>query len=145
MAAITKLSIVMLGAAAIALGSQRPLPANAINTSQAGQQTPQQTATQPNQTPVLLAQFTCLPGGSELVEFFETDNFQVLICRKAGKLYYHGIERGGDRNGITLPAYYEEGTGYVAENGEYAYIINRSTLSIYQGNTLLQRDRVYDR
>lgn len=136
-----KLSMGTIAATLVALGFQGLLPANAIETSKIQEHT----ATQSNQTPILLAQFTCMPGGSELVEFFETDNFQVLICRKRGELYYHGIERGGDRNGITLPAYYEEDTGYVAENGEYTYIINRSTLSIYQENTLLQRDSVYER
>ena len=40
---------------------------------------------------------------------------------------------------------YEEGSGYVAESGEYAYVINSSTLSIYQGNILLQQDWVYER
>lgn len=136
-----KLAIGGIVATVVGILIQGPLAANVLETSK----TPQHPAEQSNQTPVLLAQFTCMPGGSELVEFFETDNFQVLICRKRGQLYYHGIERGGDKNGITLPAYYEEGSGYVAENGEYAYIVNRSTLSIYQGNTLLQRDQVYRR
>ena len=142
MKTIAKLSTIAIAATTLALGIQGTLPANAvIETTEVREQT----ATQINDTPVLLAQFICMPGGSQLVEFFETENFQVLICIKGGQLYYHGIERGGDRSGITLPAYYEEGSGYVAENGEYAYVIIHSTLSIYQGNILLQQDWVYER
>lgn len=90
----------------------------------------------------LVAQFSCLPGRTDLVEFYKTKNFQVLICEGGRQLYYYGIEKGGDRNSITLPAYYEEGTGYVAENGDYAYIVNSDTLSIYRGSTLLQQEQV---
>ncbi|NER32834.1 MAG: hypothetical protein F6J93_01935 [Oscillatoria sp. SIO1A7] len=141
MTAIAKLSMAAIAAATVALGIQGTLPANAVETSEVREQT----AIQANETPVLLAQFVCLPEGSALVEFFETDNFQVLICEKGGRLYYHGIERGGERSGITLRAYYEEGSGYVAENGEYSYVVNSSTLSIYEGSVLLQQDLVHDR
>ena len=79
-----------IAAANVALGIQGTLRANAVETSEVREQT----ATQANETPVLLAQFTCLPGGSDLVEFFKTDNFQVMICQKGGQLYYYGGSLG---------------------------------------------------
>lgn len=80
-------------------------------------------------------------GGTPLVNFYETDNFWVYIC-EADQLYYYGVEKGSGSS-ITLPVEAEEGTGYVAVNGEYTYIVNGLSLSIYRGNTLLQEDWVY--
>jgi hypothetical protein len=101
-------------------------------------------ATNGNALPLEIAQSSYCPdtaGGTPMVAFYETDNFWVYICAADG-LYYHGIEKGSG-NYVTLPAYTEEGTGYVAVNGDYTYIVNGATLSIYEGSTLLQEDSVY--
>ena len=93
--------------------------------------------------PLQLAQSYCpdSAGGSPLISFYETSGFWIYICSADG-LYYHGIEKGSG-NYITLPAFVEEGTGYVAENGDYTYIVNGVSLSIYEGNTLLQEEFVW--
>ncbi|MCT7993052.1 hypothetical protein [Laspinema olomoucense] len=103
-----------------------------------------ETAELPQQMPVQIAQGRYCPdgaGGTPLVNFYETDNFWVYICEADG-LYYYGVEKGSGSS-ITLPVEVEEGTGYVAVNGEYTYIVNGLSLSIYRGNTLLQEDSVY--
>ena len=94
--------------------------------------------------PVQVAQAYCpdRAGGLPMVDFFETDNFWIYICESDG-LYYHGVGKPDGNNYITLPAYAEEGTGYVAENQGYTYIVNGAALSIYRDGYLIQEDAVY--
>ncbi len=102
------------------------------------------TAEETHPMPVQIAQERYCPdgaGGGPLVDFYETDNFWIYIC-EADQLYYYGVEKGSGSS-ITLPVYVEEGTGYVAVNKEYTYIVNGLSLSIYRGDTLLQEDWVY--
>jgi hypothetical protein len=75
----------------------------------------------------------CRPGSSlDLV--VETKNFYASICSNpSGKYIYTGIDKRNNR-GITLPAYTEEGTGYVAEKGKYSYILTGASLSITRNN-----------
>ncbi len=80
-------------------------------------------------------------GGAPQVAFYETKNFYVYIC-DVDQLYYHGVSKK-DGNFINLPAYAEEGTGYVAENGDYTYIINGASLTVMQGDKVLQEERVF--
>ena len=97
---------------------------------------------------ILITQSFCpdSAGGMPLEDFFETRNFWIYICNNGDDynydLYYHGVEKKNRNNHITLPVYVEEGTGYVAENGNYTYIINGLSLSIYQGRKLLQEEPV---
>lgn len=99
--------------------------------------------THSQEMPLQLAQSYCpdTAGGGPMVDYFETDNFWIYICAADG-LYYHGVSKG-DYSYVTLPVYAEEGTGYVAVNGDYTYIVNGAALSIYEGRTLLQEDSVY--
>ena len=78
-----------------------------------------------------------------LISFFETDNFYIYICGDTyDDMYYHGV--GKDGSDIILEdVYAEEGTGYVAVNGNYTYIVNGAALSIYEGRILIQEDYVY--
>ena len=98
----------------------------------------------PSNMPVQIVQAYCpdRAGGLPMVDFFETKNFWIYICESDG-LYYHGVEKPDGDNYITLPAYAEEGTGYVAVNKEYTYIVNGIELSIYKGENLIQEDPVY--
>ena len=80
--------------------------------------------------------------GLDLVKSFQTNNFRIFIYSKNSKLYYHGVKKRGNRDSIFLPANYQQGVGYVAVNQEYKYIINRFYLSVYQGETLLQKQPV---
>ena len=93
--------------------------------------------------PVLIAQNFCGEQGLKVENYFETENFIIHICYDNNNdLWYYGIEKGPRSSYIVLPAYTEEGTGYVAENGDYTYIVNGAALSIYEGNTLIQEDPV---
>ncbi|NER38618.1 MAG: hypothetical protein F6J93_32475 [Oscillatoria sp. SIO1A7] len=98
----------------------------------------------PSDMPVQVAQAYCpdRSGGLPMVDFFETDNFWIYICQSEG-LYYHGVEKPDGNNYITLPAYAEEGTGYVADNKGYSYIVNGAALSIYRDGYLIQKDAVH--
>ncbi len=80
--------------------------------------------------------------GLDLVKSFHTNSFQIFIYNKKGKLYYCGIKKTDNRDSIFLPANYQQGKGYVAVNKKYKYIINNSHLSIYRGETLLQKQPV---
>ncbi|MBE9040595.1 hypothetical protein IQ235_07330 [Oscillatoriales cyanobacterium LEGE 11467] len=93
--------------------------------------------------PLQLARSFCpdSAGGTPQVAFYETNGFWIYICTVEG-LFYHGIEKGSG-NYVTLPAYVEEGTGYVAVNGNYTYIVNGATLAIYEGRTLIQEEYVW--
>jgi hypothetical protein len=131
--------IALLGAGASLLFA--PAVGAVVETNSARQSSPETH----RQMPLELAQQQYCPdrtGGMPMVDFFETDNFWIYICEADG-LYYHGVEKGPNGGYITIPAYVEEGTGYVAENGIYTYIVNGASLSIYEGNTLLQEDWVY--
>lgn len=64
----------------------------------------------------------------------ETQNFYASICSKtSGTFIYTGIDK---RNGksIILPAYAEEGTGYVADAGKYTYYLTGASLSVTKNN-----------
>ncbi|MGB3691171.1 MAG: hypothetical protein WA865_17070 [Spirulinaceae cyanobacterium] len=80
-------------------------------------------------------------GGGPQVAFYETKNFYIYIC-DIDRLYYHGVSKK-DSSFINLPAYTEEGTGYVAENGDYTYIVNGAALTVMQGNKVLQEENVF--
>lgn len=92
-----------------------------------------------------LAQSNSCPdraGGMSMEAYIETENFWIYICKGSqNQLYYHGVNKE-TYEFITLPAYAEEGTGYVADNGDYTYIVTGLSLGIYRGNRLLQEDSV---
>lgn len=94
--------------------------------------------------PLQLAQNTCPPnaGGGRLVNYFETVNFYVYMCRTSKGLFYTGIDKSNGKGTRPLRAIIEEGTGYVVKTGNITYIVNGASLSIYQGNQLLQEERV---
>lgn len=79
-------------------------------------------------------------GGGVQVDYFETKSFTIYMC-EGGGLKYHGISKK-DGKSITLPAYTEEGTGYVAENGNYTYIVNGASLTVMEGNKVLQEENI---
>lgn len=83
----------------------------------------------------------CSPGSSlDLV--VETKNFYASICSSpAGKLIYTGIDKRNNR-GTSLPAYAEEGTGYVAERGKYSYILTGASLSVTRNNREILNENV---
>ncbi|MBE9004287.1 hypothetical protein IQ259_04400 [Fortiea sp. LEGE XX443] len=81
-------------------------------------------------------------GGGRLEAYIETTNFYIHICNKRGKLFYTGISKL-NRQGIrSLRAYTEEGTGYVAKNKEYEYIVNGASLDIVKNGKVVQTDPV---
>ena len=84
----------------------------------------------------------CSRTGLRTANYFETANFRVYICaNRRGKYFYNGVSKRNG-NAITLPAITEEGTGYVATNGQYEYIVNGASLSITRNNRVIQEERV---
>jgi hypothetical protein len=76
--------------------------------------------------------------------YFETKNFFIHLCYDSNNdIWYYGIAKGSEAEAIgPLYTYTEEGTGYVVENGDYTYIVTGLSLSIYEGNNLLQEEFV---
>ncbi|MBK4732885.1 hypothetical protein JJD41_23880 [Oxynema sp. CENA135] len=76
--------------------------------------------------------------------YFETKNFFIHLCYDSNnEIWYYGIAKGSEAEAIgPLYTYTEEGTGYVVENGDYTYIVTGLSLSIYEGNNLLQEEPV---
>ncbi|HEY9848456.1 MAG TPA: hypothetical protein V6D28_03285 [Leptolyngbyaceae cyanobacterium] len=84
----------------------------------------------------------CSRRGLRSANYFETASFRVYICaNRRGKYFYNGVSKRNG-NAITLPAITEEGTGYVAKNGQYEYVVNGAFLSISRGNRVIQEERV---
>lgn len=93
---------------------------------------------------VLANAYTCprYAGGGLLEAYVETPNFYIYICNKRGQLYYTSTSKL-NRQGIrSLPVYVEEGTGYVAKNGKYEYIVDGTSLTILKNGHVLQTDPV---
>ncbi|MBH8561790.1 hypothetical protein I8748_06305 [Nostoc sp. CENA67] len=88
--------------------------------------------------------YTCprYAGGGLLEAYVETPNFQIYICNKRGQLFYTSTSKL-NRQGIrSLPIDVEEGTGYVAKNGKYEYLVNGASLTILKNGYVLQTDPV---
>lgn len=88
--------------------------------------------------------YTCprYAGGGLLEAYIETPNFAIYICNKRGQLFYTSTSKLNGQGIRTLPAYTEEGTGYVAKNGKYEYIVNGASLEILKNGRVLQTDPV---
>ncbi|MFN6568152.1 hypothetical protein A6770_05465 [Nostoc minutum NIES-26] len=88
--------------------------------------------------------YTCprYAGGGLLEAYIETPNFAIYICNKRGKLFYTSTSKLNGQGIRTLPAYTEEGTGYVAKNGKYEYVVNGASLEILKNGRVLQTDPV---
>lgn len=84
----------------------------------------------------------CSRRGLKSVNYFETASYRIYICAsRQGKYFYNGINK---RNGsaITLPVFPEEGTGMVATNGQYQYIITGASLTIIRNNRVIKEEQV---
>ncbi len=89
----------------------------------------------------------CSQQNPPLVESFyiETANFFANICQKPnGKLTYIGGQKANPENVINIPAMAEEGTGYVAEDGNITYIVTGATFSMVKnGKTISEEQVIY--
>lgn len=84
----------------------------------------------------------CSGRGLRSVNYFETANYRVHICAsRRGKYFYNGISKRNG-NAIILPVIVEEGTGFVATNGQYEYIVNGASLPIVRNNRVIKEERV---
>ncbi|BAY16935.1 hypothetical protein NIES21_27690 [Anabaenopsis circularis NIES-21] len=93
----------------------------------------------------MIAKATSCPryaGGGTLEAYFETANFHIYICNKNRKMYYTGISKSTGKGIRSLRAYSEEGTGYVATNNNYEYIVNGANLEIVKNGRVIQTERV---
>jgi hypothetical protein len=128
-------------------------PASSSETIATSQTTPPQPSpvastssesSQPTESsdPGVLVQDFCAQKGQKVEQYFETNNFQIYLCYDQGnQTFYYGVDK---RNGaaIALPTYTEEGTGYVATNGDYEYIVTGASLSVYEKGKLILEENV---
>ncbi|AFY32853.1 hypothetical protein [Calothrix sp. PCC 7507] len=81
-------------------------------------------------------------GGGQLSAYIETSNFYIYLCQRRGKLFYTSTSKHSGKGIRSLPAYIEEGTGTVAKNGQYEYIVDGLRLEIVKNGKVLQTDPV---
>ncbi|BAT55832.1 hypothetical protein NOS3756_48250 [Nostoc sp. NIES-3756] len=81
-------------------------------------------------------------GGGRLAAQIETRNFLIHFCNRRGKLFYTGISKRDGKGIYSLPAYTEEGTGYVVKNGKYEYIVTGASLDILRNGKVIQSEQV---
>lgn len=87
----------------------------------------------------------CSQQGENFTESFyvETANFFANICYdSSGQLIYIGGEKDNPGNAIKVPAYTEEGTGYVADNGNTTYIVTGAALIVAENGQEIVDERV---
>ena len=93
-------------------------------------------------TPQKLVRDYCIRKGQKVENYFETSNFRIYLCyNNANQLYYYGVKKSNG-NTIALRARTEEGTGYVAKNGAYDYIVTGASLSVYKNGKQILEQRV---
>lgn len=84
----------------------------------------------------------CIRKGQKVENYFETSNFRIYLCyNRANQVYYYGVKKSNGKT-ISLPASREEGTGYVAKNGDYDYIVTGASLSVYKNGKRILEQRV---
>jgi len=95
-------------------------------------------------TQIIASASTCpkYAGGGILEANIETRNFSIYICKRSGKLFYTSTSKLNGKGIRSLPTYTEEGTGYIAKNGKYEYVVNGASLDILKNGKLLQTDPV---
>lgn len=81
-------------------------------------------------------------GGGQLDAYIETSNFSIYLCKRRGQLFYTSTSKTNGKGIRSVKAYTEEGTGYVAKNGQYEYIVTGAKLEIFRNGKLLQTDPV---
>lgn len=93
-------------------------------------------------TPQKLVRDYCIRKGQKVENYFETSNFRIYLCyNHANQLYYYGVKKSNGST-IALRARAEEGTGYVAKNGAYDYIVTGASLSVYKNGKQILEQRV---
>ena len=93
-------------------------------------------------TPEQLVRDFCGRKRQKVEKYFETKNFHIYLCyNHANQLYYYGVKKSNGST-IALRARTEEGTGYVAQNGAYDYIVTGASLSVYKKGKLILEQRV---
>jgi hypothetical protein len=125
-------------AATFAIG-QSSDPASSISRTQSPIETIQIAN---SSTPEKLVRDFCRRKGQKVENYFETSNFHIYLCYNgANQLYYYGVKKSNGKT-IALRARTEEGTGYVAKNGAYEYIVTGASLSVYKSGKLILEQRV---
>ena len=74
-------------------------------------------------------EITCDPV--DQIASFETQNYTVDICRRVGGMQYIGAEKG-TANSIVIDEVEGVENGFVATSGDTEYIINPTSLMVYQ-------------
>ena len=93
-------------------------------------------------TPQKLVRDFCARKGQKVENYFETSNFRIYLCyNSANQIYYYGVKKSNGKT-IALPASRKEGTGYVAKNGSYEYIVTGSSLSVFKNGKRILQQRV---
>lgn len=93
-------------------------------------------------TPQKLVRDYCIRKRQKVENYFETSNFHIYLCyNHSNQLYYYGVKKSNGST-IALRARAEEGTGYVAKNGAYDYIVTGASLSVYKNGKRILEQRV---
>ncbi|MBE9116926.1 hypothetical protein IQ249_13545 [Lusitaniella coriacea LEGE 07157] len=123
----------------------QPTPSpEAAEPVQATSPQPSPVASAPPQSsePEVLVRDFCAQKGQKVEQYFETNNFRIYLCYdNSNQIFYYGVDKRNQAT-IALPAYTEEGTGYVAENGNYDYIVTGASLSVYESSKLILEETV---
>ena len=84
----------------------------------------------------------CARKRQKVENYFETSNFRIYLCYNgANQMFYYGVKKSNGST-IALRARTEEGTGYVATNGTYDYIVTGAQLTVYKQGKLILQQRV---
>lgn len=98
----------------------------------------------PSSRPVLLADAIC-GYRSGWVRKFETENYQIYICRnnETGMRTYVGMEKGNEtKSNVTVPIESFDNETFVAVNGDITYTINSEELVVTQNGEVIGREKV---
>lgn len=92
--------------------------------------------------PEKLVRDYCARKRQKVENYFETSSYRIYLCYNgANQKYYYGVKKSNGST-IALRARTEEGTGYVARNGAYDYIVTGAELTVYKKGKLVLQQRV---
>ncbi|MCU0541194.1 MAG: hypothetical protein MUE44_03285 [Oscillatoriaceae cyanobacterium Prado104] len=93
-------------------------------------------------TPEKLVRDYCARKRQKVENYFETSSYRIYLCYNGrNQKFYYGVKKSNGST-IALRAKTEEGTGYVATNGAYDYIVTGAELTVHKKGKLILKQRV---
>ncbi|MBF2078201.1 MAG: hypothetical protein IGR76_06690 [Synechococcales cyanobacterium T60_A2020_003] len=87
-------------------------------------------------------------GGGPLMGLYMTDTHLIYVCQGGEgrddwrQLDYYAVKRTQPDEWIRLRAYITSGPGFYAENGNYRYEIDPTSLTVLEGDSVLSQEPV---